>query len=144
MKHFRNLADLAGRVLLGATFLYWGIRQLLETLAVDFGIGTPPASGGYERYMEAHGVPYELLPLVLLTEIGGGLMLVLGWRTPIAAIGLAGFCLLANLFFHMDFSIHANVVIFIKNIALAGGLLVIAANEPGDWSLAARRRGAKP
>ena len=140
MQLMKAAADFSGRFLIGATFIYWGARQSLETLAVEYGVGAPPASGGYRGYMEGHGVAYELLPLVLVTELGCGLLVVIGWRTSYASIALAGFCLLANYFFHTDFTNHANVVIFIKNIALAGGLLVVAGNGAGPWSVDARRK----
>jgi putative oxidoreductase len=133
-------ADFAGRALIGASFIYWGGRKLLETLAVEYGVGAPPPSGGWQSYMEGHGVAYELIPLVILTELGGGILLILGWGTPIVGLALGGFCLLANGFFHTDFSNHANVVIFIKNLALAGGLLVVASGGAGAWSIDYWRR----
>lgn len=142
MQLMKSAADFAGRLLIGSTFIYWGGRKLLETLAVEYGLGPAPERGGWQGYMEGHGVAYELIALVIATEIGGGLLIILGWQTVFAGIGLAGFCLLANYFFHTDFTNHANVVIFIKNLALAGGLLVVASRGAGPWSLDARRRGA--
>jgi putative oxidoreductase len=142
MQLVKSAADFAGRLLIGSTFIYWGGRKLLETLAVEYGVGAAPPSGGWQGYMEGHGVAYELIPLVIAAELGGGLLIILGWQTIYAAFGLAGFCLLANYFFHTDFSNHANVVIFIKNLALAGGLLVIASRGPGAWSLDARKQSA--
>lgn len=131
--------DLAGRALLGITFVYWGGLKLVETL----GIGGRAEGGGWGGYMEAFGVPGELLPLVILTELGGGLLLIAGWKTRYAAFALAGFCVLANYFFHMGFDRpppagHFNWVIFIKNFAVAGGLLAIAGRGAGAWSLDAR------
>lgn len=142
MTILKAILDLAGRAALGASFIYWGGRKLLETLAVEFGLGTPPPRGGWEGYMEGHGLAYELIWPAILLELGAGLMLILGWRTLYAGLALAGFCLAANLFFHSDFSHHANVVIFIKNLALAGALAAIGANGAGPWSLDARRTGA--
>jgi putative oxidoreductase len=142
MTVFKTILDLAGRILLGAGFLYWGGRKLLETLAVEFGLGTPPPRGGWEGYMEGHGVPYGLIWPAILLELACGLMLVLGWRTPYAALALAGFCVVVDVFFHTDFSNHANVVIFIKNLGLAGALAFVAAHGAGPWSLDARGLGA--
>ena len=139
MSTMRNMLELAGRVLVGVTFIYWGARKLVDVL----GLGAPE-HGGWTGYMERFGVPGELLPLVILTELGGGLLLVLGLFTTPASIALAGFCVLANYFFHTRFNLpppsgHFNWIVWIKNFAVAGGLLVIAARGAGQWSLDARR-----
>ena len=90
---------------------------------------------GTQGYMEANGVPGPLLPLVILTELGGGLLVAFGLFTRWAAVALAGFCLLTALFFHMapDQAVH-----FYKNLAMAGGFLTLAAHEAGAWSLDGR------
>jgi putative oxidoreductase len=139
MNRFNDLLDLAGRALLGITFVYWGGLKLVESL----GIAGRPGGGGWGSYMEAAGVPGALLPLVILTELGGGLMLIAGWKARYAAVALAGFCVLANYFFHMGFDRPPpagpfNWVIFIKNFAVCGGLLAIAGRGAGKWSLDAR------
>jgi putative oxidoreductase len=139
MARLGDLIDLAGRTLLGATFLYWGGRKLVDAIGLR-----APDGGGWTNYMEAQGVAGELLPLVIASEIGFGLMLILGWRTRIAALALAGFCLLADLFFHTGFDLpppagHFNWVVFIKNLAVAGGLLAIAGRGAGAWSFDASR-----
>lgn len=144
MRQSGDLLDLAGRALLGLTFVYWGGLKLVETL----GIAGRPDGGGWATYMEAAGgVPGELLPLVILTELGCGLLLIAGWKTRYAAFALAGFCLLANWFFHMGWDRpppggHFNWVIFVKNFAVCGGLLAIAGRGAGAWSLDARRAKA--
>jgi putative oxidoreductase len=139
-KFAEDAADFAGRLLIGLTFIYWGGRKLVDVL----GPGAPD-NGGWTAYMEARGVAGGLLPVVIATEIGFGLMLVLGYRTRIAAIALAGFCLLANVFFHSNFALpapagHFNWIVFIKNLALAGGLLTIAGRGPASWSADSRWR----
>ena len=83
-------------------------------------------------YMGANGVDPRLLPLVLLTEFGGGFLVLLGLKTRWAAIALGGFCLLTALLIHLK----ANEMIEIqKNIAMAGGFLTLAVFGPGAWSL---------
>ena len=81
----------------------------------------------------------RLLPLVILTDLGGGLLVLFGWKTRWAAIALSGYCLLTALFFHFgaDQTIH-----FQKNIAMAGGFLMLALFGPGAWSLRAWRARA--
>ena len=142
-KQLAAWAELGGRALVGLTFVYWGARKLVDVL----GLGAPDA--GWGAYMEKAGVPSELLPLVILTELGGGLLLIVGWRTRTAALLLAGFCVLANLFFHMRWDLpppggHFNWIIFIKNFAVAGGLLAIAGSGPGALSLDQWRDRARP
>ncbi len=118
--------NLAGRILLALIFLMAGLNKI----------------GGYagtQGYMESHGVPGALLPLVILVEVGGALALIVGWQTRIAAWALAGFTLLAALLFHNDFGNQMQLIMFMKNLAITGGLLVVAANGAGAFSLDARR-----
>ena len=143
MNAARNLIDLSGRAIVGATFIYWGGRKLVDVL----GLGAPDGSG-WSQYMERFGVPGALLPLVILTELGGGILLILGLFTRQTAIGLAGFCILANYFFHTNFDLpppsgHFNWIIFVKNFALAGALLVVAASGAGEWSLDSKLRSGE-
>lgn len=135
MTRFLHPLDFAGRALLGLTFIYWGARKLVDVM----GIGAEDF-GGWTTYMENAGVAGELLPVVIATELGGGLLLLLGYKTRLTAIALAGFCALANWFFHMKFDAPPPIgsfvwVVFIKNLAVAGGLLAIAGRGPGRWSL---------
>ena len=91
-------------------------------------------------YMDANGVPASLLPLVIMTELGGGILVALGFMTRYAAIALAGFCLLTALLFHTDFVNAEQLINFNKNIAIAGGFLALAAFGPGALSIDERRR----
>jgi putative oxidoreductase len=83
-------------------------------------------------YMQANSVDARLLPIVIVTELGGGVLVLIGLKTRWAAIALMGFCLLTVLFFHLgaDQTIH-----FQKNLAMAGGFLTLAILGPGPWSL---------
>ncbi|MBZ9657103.1 DoxX family protein [Phyllobacterium lublinensis] len=87
------------------------------------------------EYMLANGVSAKLLPLVILTELGGGILIAAGFMTRYAAVALAGFCLLTALLFHTDFSDFEQVINFNKNIAMAGGFLALLAFGPGSWSI---------
>ncbi len=94
--------------------------------------------GGYEGtqgYMEAMGVPGMLLPVVILLEIGAGAALLLGWKVRIFAFLLAGFTLLSAVLFHNNFGDQMQMILFMKNLAISGGLLYVVVFGPGLWSL---------
>jgi putative oxidoreductase len=117
--------SLIGRVLLSIIFIQSGWNKI-------FGYA------GTVEHMEAAGVPGALLPLVILTELGGGLLVVLGVFTRWAALALAGFCLLAAYLFHHP-SDPEQIISFMKNITIAGGFLVLAGSSPGAYALDNRR-----
>jgi len=89
---------------------------------------------GIVDYMQSYGVSGRLLPLVIVTELGGGLFVALGLFTRLAAIALAGFSLLTALFFHADLGNPDQVIQIYKNVAMAGGFIVLAAAGAGRWS----------
>jgi putative oxidoreductase len=117
---------LIGRILLGHIFLIAGIGK----------IGGYAATAGW---MESMGVPGALLPVVILLEIGGSIALILGWQTRLAAAALGGFCILTALIFHRDFGDQTQMIMFMKNFAMAGGMLFVIAHGAGEWSLDAWR-----
>ena len=95
---------------------------------------------GVAAYMRESGVAPALLPLVILTELGGGLLVLVGFKTRWAAVALAGFCLLTALIFHLA---SGETIEFQKNVAMAGGFLVLAVFGPGAWSIDGWRGPAK-
>jgi putative oxidoreductase len=125
--NLKNPLDLAGRVLLAAIFLLAGLQKV----------------GGYDgtaAYMASVGVPGALLPAVIALEIGGALAIIAGFQTRLVAILLAGFSGVAALLFHANFADPMQSILFLKNLSIAGGFLVLAANGPGAWSVDARHR----
>lgn len=119
-------ANPLGRVLIAAMFVLSGINKI-------------SGYAGTQGYMESQGVPGMLLPLVILLEVAGGLAIIVGWQTRIAAFLLAGFCILAAALFHTDFSSQMQMILFMKNLAIAGGFLFLVANGPGALSLDNRK-----
>jgi putative oxidoreductase len=114
-------------------------RAMLAYIFIVEGAGKIANYASVAGYMQTNGVDGRLLPLVILTELGGGLLVLVGLKTRWAAIALFGFCLLTALLFHLgaDQTIQLQ-----KNIAMAGGFLALAILGPGAWSLDAWRRGA--
>lgn len=95
-----------------------------------------------QNYMASMGVPGELLPLVIGIEVLAGLAVIIGWQTRLAAFALAGFSIVSALIFHMDFTDQIQFIMFMKNLAIAGGLLLLVANGPGAYAFDNRRRKA--
>ncbi|HEY2070125.1 MAG TPA: DoxX family protein [Rhizomicrobium sp.] len=104
-----------GRALLALLFVLAGITKI---------IGPRPVLD----HMRQEHVPVVLLPLVIALEIGAGGALLVGWHTEIAAAVLAAFCLATALVFHRNFAERAERTQFFKDIALAGGLAMLAAS----------------
>ena len=121
--------NLAGRILLALMFLLAGLNKIVGYAAT-------------QGYMESAGVPGLLLPAVIALEVGGALMLIVGWQTRWSAYALAVFTLAAGLLFHSNFADQVQMIMFMKNLSIAGGLLVLAVNGAGALSLDARKRGA--
>ena len=118
----QKVSDLTARVLLSALFLLSGLGKL----------GTYAATAAY---MSSLGVPGALLPVVIATEIVGAFAIILGWKTRIAASVLAGFTLLAAFIFHSRFSDQIQMIMFLKNVSIAGGLLLLAVHGAGPLSV---------
>lgn len=118
--------QLTGRVLMSAIFIMAGINKI-------------SGYAGTQGYMESMGVPGAMLPLVILLELGGGLAILFGWQTRIAAFLLAGFSVLSAVIFHANFGDQMQSILFMKNLAMAGGLLFLVAGERHGWSIDAKR-----
>ena len=122
MNKLENSAELAGRILMAAIFVLAGASKIT-------------AYAGTQQYMAAMGVPGALLPFVIALELGGGLLLVAGYKTRLIALALAGFSLASAVLFHSNLADQTMFIMFFKNVAMAGGFLIIAAHGPGAYSL---------
>lgn len=115
--------ELLGRILLGHIFLLAGVSKLGE------------AYTGTAGYMESMGVPGGLLPVVIALEIVAGLMVILGFKVKWAAYALAAFTLLAGIIFHSNFADQMQMILFMKNVSIAGGLLLLSTYGAGELSI---------
>jgi putative oxidoreductase len=118
----------AGRVLMAILFLLSGLSKL----------AAPAATIGY---IGAAGLPVPSLAYVaaLGVELGGSVLLLAGFHARIAAAILAAFTIAAALAFHSNFADQNEMIHFMKNVALVGGLLQVVAFGAGSFSLDARR-----
>lgn len=121
-------------------------RLLIAALFLPAGIGKLTGFDGTVGYVASAGLPLPAVgaALAMVVEIAGSLALLAGFGTRIAASVLAVFTLAASFFFHAYWAVPADQayvtqLLFFKNIAVAGGLLALAANGAGRWSLDARR-----
>ena len=117
-----SATQLVGRVMMSFIFIMAGISKI-------------GAYAGTQGYMESVGVPGILLPAVILLEVAGGLAILLGWQTRIAAFLLAGFSIVSAVIFHANFADQMQMILFMKNIAIAGGLLFLVAGVRHSWSI---------
>ena len=110
-------------------------RSLLSVLFVLSGVGKIGACATTAAYMSSFGVPGALLPVVIATEVLGAIAIILGWQTRIAALLLAGYTLVAALIFHTNFADQIEMIMFLKNVSIAGGFLLLVANGAGPLSI---------
>jgi len=123
-------------------------RLLLAALFLPAGIGKLTGFAGTVGYISSVGLPLPGLgaALALTVEILGGMALIIGLGTRPAAVILALFTLVATYVFHGYWAAPADQqfmqqLLFFKNVAVAGGLLTLAAWGAGAWSVDARRTG---
>lgn len=117
-----NYADVPARALMAAIFVVSGISK----------IGAFEATQGY---METFGLPGALLVPTIAFEIAAGVALLLGFGTRQAGFLLAGFSIVTALIFHSNFDDQIQQIMFLKNLAMAGGLLLLARNGSPSLSL---------
>jgi putative oxidoreductase len=123
-----GIVPLIGRIMIAAIFLLSGFSKI-----------TMPA--GTIGYIQSAGLPLPQVAygIAVLVELGGGILLVLGYRTRIVAAILAVFAIATALGFHHDLADQNQFIHFFKNVAMAGGLLQVVAFGAGRLSLDARR-----
>ena len=134
MNYLENACLLTGRLLMGAYFILPGVQKIT----------------GFDEmtsYMEAHSVPMVsvLLPLTILVQLSAGAAIVVGYRGKVAAFILAGLTFIISIYMHDFWSLAKGMEQahelqnFIKNIAIMSGLLIVAAQGTGKFSLDNKR-----
>ena len=122
-----NLFDLLGRIMISAIFLFSGISKIFN---YDGTVG----------WMEGYSIPGILLIPAIIIEILLPLMIILGYQTRIAAGGLLLFSLLTAFIFHLDFSNQMQIIAFLKNVGLSGGMLFLVVHGAKDFSLEKKKK----
>lgn len=134
MNALNRYGPLAGRILIALIFLWAGYGKIAHF-------------EGTVGYIARSGVPLPQIALIgaIIVELGGGIMLVLGWKTRWAAAAIIVFTALAALFFHNFWSappeqVQNHLAHFMKNVAIIGGLLFVVIHGGGPLSLDQRQK----
>ena len=117
-----QILELIGRIFISLIFLIAGFRKIFN----------------YEEtigYMESFDVPGYLLVPAIIIEILFPLLVIIGYKTKLAAIILALFTISLAIIFHTDFSNQMQLMSFLKNFAIAGGFLIIFVRGAGKYSI---------
>ena len=117
-----QIVEILGRILLSAIFLINGIGKIFNY-------------EGTIQYMENFDVPGYLIIPAITVEILFPILLIIGYYTKFSALVLSLFTLVLAVIFHTDFSNQMQLISFLKNIAIAGGFLIIFVYGPGKYSL---------
>jgi putative oxidoreductase len=114
------------RLFMGLIFLLAGLSKI-------------GAFAGTQGYMEAMGVPGMLIIPTIILEVGGALLIIVGYKTRLVAVALGIFCLLTALIFHNNLADQTQFILFMKNIAMAGGFLLLIEHGATSFSVDAKR-----
>ena len=117
-----HIVEILGRILLSAIFLINGIGKIFNY-------------EGTIQYMENFNVPSYLIIPAITVEILFPILLIIGYYTKFSALVLSLFTLALAVIFHTDFSNQMQLMSFLKNIAIAGGFLIIFVYGPGKYSI---------
>ena len=119
-------------------------RCLVAGLFLWSGVGQVQGYDETAAFMIHSGVMSNLLPIAVFIEMAGGILLIAGYRMRLTALVLASFCVLTALLFHANFFDHQQMFHFLKNCAIAGGLLSLYVAGPGKLSLDGLSVGEEP
>lgn len=128
MTSFQQLTSFIGRVLLSLIFIMSGLNKLGD-------------HAGTVGYISSVGAPMPEIAywVAVIVEVGFGLALLAGFQAKIAAAGLAVFTVAAAVLFHSNFADQMQMIMFLKNITIVGGLLLVVAHGAGGFSIDNRK-----
>jgi putative oxidoreductase len=128
MDALKAYAQPLGRLLMSALFIWAGYGKLMNP-------------GGTAKYFENFHLPAPevLVWIVIIIELIGGILILIGWQTRWVALVLAAFCLITGFAIHLPVGDTPNMVNFYKNLTMAGGFLYVFANGAGPLSVDARK-----
>lgn len=122
MQVLHTFGPLVGRVLIGLLFLLAGLGKLGDV-------------SGFAGYVASGGLPAALAWPAVIFEIVAGLLLIIGYQTRIVALLIAAFCIVAGLLYHFAPADQMQMAMFLKNLAIAGGVVMYAVHGPGRYAL---------
>jgi putative oxidoreductase len=131
MKQFKPLLNTPARFLMSLLFVLSGLSKLTSTKET-------------QQYMEAYGVPGYLVYPAAALEITGGTLILAGQFTGPVSVVLSGWCLLTASIFHSDLGDQTQMIMFLKNMAMAGGFLVLAEKALGSRSFGGQPQDDEP
>lgn len=114
-------------------------RALLALIFILGGASKFGDIAGTGAYMQSVGVPSALAMPAAAFELVAGLAILVGWQTRATALLLAGFCVVTAVLFHRDFADQIQMIMFMKNLGLAGGFLTLVAHGAGAFSIDTRQ-----
>ena len=125
-----NLLDFIGRIFISAIFLFFFINKIFNYDSTA-------------QWMEGYGIPGIFLIPAIAIEIIFPLFIIIGYKTKIASGFLILFCLMTAFIFHNDFSNQMQIIAFLKNIGLAGGLIFLIIHGPKNFVLIKKKKYVK-
>ncbi len=125
-----SLLDFVARLFISSVFLFSGVNKILQF-------------NGTVQWMEGFGIPGIFLIPAIIIEIIFPILIIVGYQTKLAAGILIIFCLSTAFIFHFDFANQMQIIAFLKNLGLAGGLLFLAINGPKNFILIKKKKYVK-
>ena len=122
MQALSSYGPLVGRILIGLLFLIAGLGKTGDV-------------AGFSGYLASGGLPAFLAWPAVIFEIAVGLLLIIGYQTRIVALATAAFCVVAGALYHFVPADQMQMAMFLKNLAIAGGLLMFAIHGPGRLAI---------
>ncbi len=115
-------------------------RVLVSIIFIIAGVGKITDFSGTVGFLGSIGLPFAtfLTVVAIVFELGGGLMLLVGWKTKLATYALIVFTVIATLLAHLNLSDQLQMTMFLKNLAIIGGLVLLSESGPGSFSLSKR------